>query len=291
MPIVLDRELVERLRALSRRHGVTLFMTLMAGLQTLLARYLRPDERDIVVGFLVAGRTRRGLDGVVGFFVNPLLLRTDLSDNPSFHELLARVREAALAADAHQELPFAKLVAALNPQRTLSYMPLFQVMLALQEDIAEPVLAGLKVSAVPLHTATAKFDLNLALSATGEGELMGFVEYATDLFDPPTVERLVGHLRLLLEAAVRNPDDRVEQMPMLTESERRQLLIEWNSTSLDTPVKCIHQMVEAQVDRTPDSVAVVFGERMLTYRELDARANRLRGTCESSVSAPIVWSP
>ena len=273
IPIRFDREFTERLRALSRRCGCTLFMTLMAGLQTLIARYLRPEERDVVVGFPVAGRARRETEGIVGFFVNTLVLRSDLSDNPTFRELLSRVRRTALAAYAHQELPFERLVAVLKPERTLSYAPVFQVVLALHEEVPDIPLSGLEVSIVPLHSGTAKFDLSVALDSTSEGGLTGLVEYATDLFDQRTVERMVGHLRQLLEAAAQEPDQRVEQMPLLTESERHQLLFEWNDTHVDYPQeKTVVQAFEEQVARTPDAPALTFRDKTWKYRELDQKA-------------------
>jgi amino acid adenylation domain-containing protein len=289
IPFRYDREFVERLRALSRRYGCTLFMTLMAGLQVLLARYLRPEERDVVVGFPIAGRTRRETEGIVGFFVNTLVVRTDLSDNPTFHVLLSRVRHAAVTAYAHQDLPFERLVAALNPERSLSHAPVFQVVLALHEDVPEVPLSGLDASIISLHSGTAKFDLSVQLDSDSEGGLTGLVEYATDLFDQCTVERMVGHFRKLLEAAAQEPDQRVEQIPLITESERHQLLVEWNDTHMDYPRdKTLSQLFEEQVARAPEAVALVYEGQSLTYGELNVRANRLANYLQQQGVGPDV---
>ena len=271
---VLRKTLHEALKALSQREGVTLFMTLLAAFQTLLHRYTGQD--DIIVGSATANRNRLEIEGLIGFFVNTLVLRTDLSGNPTFRELLKRVREVALGAYAHQDLPFDKLVEELQVPRDLSYNPLFQVMFVLQNAPMEPLqLSGLTLSPLEAETDTAKFDLTLELTEGPEG-LTSSIEYNTDLFDSDTIERMVGHFQTLLQGIVANPDARLSELPLLTEPERHQLLVEWNATQTDYPRdKCIHELFEEQVERTPDAVALVFEDQRLTYRELNRRANQL----------------
>ncbi|MBG1265874.1 non-ribosomal peptide synthase/polyketide synthase, partial [Nostoc sp. WHI] len=270
----LSVELTGSLVKLSQEQGVTLFMTLLAVYDTLLYRYT--GQSDILVGTPIANRDRSEIEGLIGFFVNTLVMRTNLVDNPSFSELLGRVREVALSAYAHQNLPFEMLVEALQPERDLSYTPLFQVMFALQNaPMSQVELTGLSVSLLPIKSATAKFDLTLAMENTANG-LVGVWEYNTDLFDASTIERMTGHFVTLLEGIITNPKERISQLPMLTEVEQRQLLIEWNNTQADYPWdKCIHQLFEEQVARTPDAVAVVFENQQLTYHQLNSRANQL----------------
>jgi amino acid adenylation domain-containing protein len=276
----LSVELTTKLTKLSQQQGVTLFMTLLAAFDTLVYRYTGTE--DILVGTPIANRDRSEIEGLIGFFVNTLVMRTDLSGNPSFSQLLSRVRSMAMDAYAHQNLPFEMLVEALQPERELSHSPLFQVMFALQNaSISEVELTGLSVTSLPIETATAKFDLTLSMENTPEG-LMGVWEYSTDLFDKSTIERMMGHFVTLLEGIVANPTEQISTLPMLTESERQQLLVEWNDTLLDYPHdKCIHQLFSEQVERTPDAVAVVFENvqtrnfASLTYRQLNCRANQL----------------
>ena len=272
-PFTLSKEQTLALIALSQRLGVTLFMTLLAAFQTLLYRYT--GQTDICVGTAIANRTRAEIEGLIGFFVNTLVLRTDISGNPSFEELLYRVREVALGAYAHQDLPFEKLVEQLQPARDLSHTPLCQVMLVLDEPMPQIEMAGLTVSLLAVETATAKFDLTLALENTATG-LIGNWEYNTDLFDASTIARMARHFQTLLERIVANPEQRVSELPLLEERERHQLLVEWNNTTKEYPIdKCIHQLFEEQVTRSPDAIAVVFEDKQLTYRELNQRANCL----------------
>jgi amino acid adenylation domain-containing protein len=270
----LSKELSAELTALSRRAGVTLFMTLLAAFVTLLYRLLGQD--DIVVGTPVAGRNRREIEGLIGFFVNTLVLRTDLGDNPSFEDVLSRVREVALQAYTHQDLPFEQLVEALQPTRDLSYTPLFQVMFALDEKSVPSVeLPELTVSSYAVEIGTVKFDLNLSMENTVDG-LVGVWGYNVDLFDETTIARMTGHFQTLVEGIVANPQQRVSQLPILTERERHQLLVKWNNTQTEHPIdKCIHLLFEEQVELTPDAIAVVFEDKQLTYRELNQRANQL----------------
>ncbi|MFT3774599.1 MAG: amino acid adenylation domain-containing protein [Minicystis sp.] len=272
--VALSRELSAKLEALSRREGATTFMTLLAAFQTLLHRYT--GQEDIVVGSPIANRTRGEVEGLIGFFVNTLALRTDLSGAPSFRELLGRVREVTLGAYAHQHLPFDALVAELAPSRDASRSPLFQVLFSLQNaPMPALTLPGLTLRASPLESDTAKFDLSLLLSETAEG-IRGALEYNTDLFDAATSARMVEHLHMLLEGIVADPDRRVPELPLLTAADRHRLLVEWNDTAAAYPEDaCVHTLFEAQVERTPDAAAVAFGDRRLTYRELDARADQL----------------
>ena len=270
----LSGELTQELKKLSRQEGATLFMTLLAAFQTLLSRY--SGQEDICIGSPIANRKYVEIEGLIGFFVNTLVLRSDLSGKPTFRELLSKVKWAALQSYAHQDLPFEKLVEELQPERNLGMSPLFQVMLALQNyprnDFAAP---GLAVSPMELRHNTAKFDLSLVLTETADG-FEGRLEYSTDLFDPTTVTRMIFHFQTLLEGIVANPDQLISELPILTEPERHLLLLEWNDTKRDYPTdKCIHQLLEEQVERKPEAVAVVFEGQKLTYREMNNRANQL----------------
>ncbi len=274
LPFKLSKELADELRALSRREGVTLYMTLLAGLQTLLARYTR--QEDISTGTPIANRRRGELENLIGFFVNTLVLRTDLSGNPTFHELVQRVKETALGAYAHQDVPFEMLVEVLQPERSMSYTPLFQVLFVLQNAPQEKLeLPGLTVELLDIDSGTAKFDLMLSLEESENG-LEGVCEYSTDLFDEGTIRRLLKHFETLLEGAVNNPDEHVSQLPLLPQAERRQLLDEWNATAERYPRDlCVHELFAQQAENTPDAVAVIFEGTHLDYRELNERANKL----------------
>ena len=271
---VLSKPLSAELRSLSNQHGVTLFMTLFAAYQTLLHRY--SGQNDIVIGSPVAGRNRSELESLIGFFLNMVVLRADLSGNPTFRELLVRVREICLEAYAHQDLPFERLVEELRPKRDLSYNPFFQVTFAIQHGPSFQLdLPGLTAMDVDVDPGTARFDLNLVMKEEESG-LQGYIDYNTDLFDASTIERMNEHFQGLLAGIVADPNEPIDNLPLLTERERHQLLVEWNDTDRDYPrEKCIHQLCEAQVERTPEAVAVVFEERQLTYRELNRRANQL----------------
>jgi amino acid adenylation domain-containing protein len=269
---VLSKALSERVKGLSKRHRVTLFTTLLAAFQALLHRYT--GQNDIVIGSPVAGRNQSETESLIGFFLNMLVLRADLSGNPTFEELLNRVREVCLEAYSHQDLPFEKLVEELQPDRDLSRTPLFQVMFAFQNTPRPALeLASLTVGDFEVP-GIARYDLHLFMEE--QNELRGWVDYNTDLFNATTITRMLGHFQALLEGIVAHPEQRLSDLLILTEAERQQLLVEWNDTKRDYPTdKCIHQMFEAQVERTPDAVAVVCEDRQLTYRELDCRANQL----------------
>jgi len=270
----LSTELTEALKALSQKEDATLFMTLLAAFKTWLHRYT--GQEDILVGSPIANRNWAEVEGLIGFFVNTLVLRTNLSGNPSFRELLGQVREVALGAYAHQDMPFEYLVEKLQLERNLSQNPLFQVMFVLQNaSIEEFKLPGLSLSFLKPENRTAKFDLSLWMQETDSG-VTGEFEYNTDLFDAGTIDRMVEHFRILLEGIVVSPGKRIEDLPLLSATEQYQLLIEWNDTQAEYPKdKCIHQLFEAQVERSPDAIAVVFEDQQLTYRELNARANRI----------------
>jgi amino acid adenylation domain-containing protein len=271
---MLPRELAESLKTLSRKEGVTLFMTLLAAFQVLLHRYTGKD--DIPVGTPIANRSRVEIEGLIGFFVNTLVLRTDLSGGPGFRELLARVRETALGAYDHQDLPFEKLVEDMHPARDLSRPPLFQVMFQLRNVPNKPLrFPGLEVRDFDVPLRTAKFDLSVDITEEEDGLLCLF-EFNTDLFEEGTIRRMMGHFRTLLEAVANDPDRKISVLPLLTDAERARLLVEWNDTRADFPRdRCVHQLFEDQVERTPDAPAVRFEGSVLTYRELNARANRL----------------
>jgi len=284
---VLPQELNSELTALSKRMGITLFMALLAAFQTLLYRLSGQD--DIVVGTPVAGRNRQEIAGLIGFFVNTLVLRTDLSEEPTFEQLLGRVRKVAIGAYEHQDLPFEQLVEVLQPERSLSYTPLFQVMFSLDDALAPSVeLPELSVSSHPVEIGTAKFDLGLSMENTASG-LIGVWEYNTDLFDETTIARMAGNFQTLLGGIVANPKQSISELPLLTEQERHQLLVEWNNTGAEYPQdKCIHELFEAQVERSPDAVAVVFEGEQLTYRELNVKANQLANYLRSLGVGPEV---
>ena len=272
--LLMPRELSLGLQALSRGEGATLFMVLLAAFQALLGRYSGQD--DIVVGSPIAGRTRTETEGLIGFFVNTLALRTDLSGDPTFRELLGRVRETAFGAYDHQELPFERLVEELRPERSLSHSALFQVMFTLQNAPATlPAFPGLEVSAVALERGISRFDLMLYLRDE-PGGLHALVEYNTGLFDQGTIVRMLGHFQTLLRSVVGDPDRRLSRLAVLTETERHHALVQWNATAVELPAGATaHGLFEAQAARTPDAVAATFEHEDLSYRELNRRAERL----------------
>ncbi|MFN6485611.1 amino acid adenylation domain-containing protein [Nostoc sp. DedQUE02] len=270
----LSIELTNKLSKLSQEQGVTLFMTLLAAFDTLLYRYT--GQEDILVGSPIANRDRSEIEGLIGFFVNTLVMRTDLAGNPTFSELLSRVRDMAMQAYSHQHLPFEMLVEALQPERDLSYSPLFQVMFVLQNAPTSGLeLTGLNVNSFFIKGTTSRFDLTLIMQNSPTG-LVGLWEYNTDLFDTSTIDRMTSHFVTLLEVITANPEQRISQLPLLTQPEQQQLLVEWNDTFVDYPLhKSIHQLFEEQVELTPDAVAVEFGNQQLTYSQLNYRANQL----------------
>ncbi|MDQ1388676.1 MAG: hypothetical protein QOF56_2130, partial [Acidobacteriaceae bacterium] len=285
----LSVELTNKLKNLGQTHNATLYTTLLAAFQVLLHRYSAQDV--ILVGSPTAGRSRAGLSEVVGYFVNPLVLRADLSTNPTFNLFLDQVRETVLAALEHQEFPFALLVDRLQPERDPSRSPLFQVMFVLQkahrindeglsafalnESGARIKLGELDLESVALEQRVAQFDLTLTMAEV-ERDLRGSFEYNADLFDAATIRRMSGHFLALLESIVADAEQRLSQLPLLTEGEHRKLLVEWNQTAKEYPQElCIHEVVEQQAERAPDTVAVIFEKEQLSYGELNRRANQL----------------
>ena len=272
--VTLSGTLSEALNALSRREGTSLFMTLLSAFKVLLFRHTGLE--DIIVGIPIANRTRVEIEALVGLFINTLVMRTDVSGNPTFRDVLGRVRKVALGAYAHQDLPFGKLVEELQPERDLSFNPLFQVMFVFQ-NTPKRALAFTGIEAIPLKISTdsSMFDLTLYLVEGPEG-LSARFEYNTDLFANDTIERMASHFLKLLEGIVVDPESRISDLPILLAAEQHRILVEWNHTQADYPKdSCIHGLFEAQAARTPDAVAVVFGNQRLTYRELNSRANQL----------------
>jgi amino acid adenylation domain-containing protein len=283
----LPKDLSQALLALSQQENVTLFMTLLAAFQTLLHRYT--GQTDIAVGSPIANRNRRELEELIGFFANSLILRTDLSGNPTFRELLLRVRQVAVGAYEHQDLPFEKLVEDLHPERQGSRNPLFQAVFALQNAPMEQLeLPGLTLSPFKLETTTTRFDLELYLWECGENfrnlwgdswqqseGLRGVLVYSTDLFEPNAIARMLQHFQTLLAGAVANPDTHLADLPLLSPAEQYQLLVEWNQTKRNYPECLCHQLFEDWAAQNPDAVAVQFGGRQFTYQQLNSGSNQL----------------
>ena len=269
----LPEELGNSLKDLSQREGTTLFMTLLAVFQTLMYRYTK--QEDVVVGSPVAGRSMFETENLIGAFVNTLVFRGNASGNPSFRDFLARVRETVLGAFSHQDLPFEKLVEELNPERTIDRSPLFQVMFAMQTPEPKLAVEGLKLAPLKLQNASSKFDLSLEVEAE-KNELRVSLEYNRDLFARATIERMLEHFQNLLAAIVADPAQHIAELPLLSDTERHRLLIEWNDTRVGFPEDiCLHQLFEAQVVRTPDAIVAEFQGERLTYRDLNNRANQL----------------
>ncbi|MEH2238479.1 non-ribosomal peptide synthetase [Nostoc sp.] len=284
----LPKKLTDALEKLSQQEGVTFFMTLLAAFKTLLFRYTH--QEDIAVGSPIANRNRSEIEGLIGFFVNSLVLRSNLSGNPTFRELLDRVREVTLGAYNQQDLPFDKLVEELHPERNLSHHPLFQVVFSFQNSPMSALeLPGLVPSFINIDLKKTRFDLELHLwkcsddfrSLWGanweysEG-VRGVIIYNTDVFEEATINRMLEHFKTLLLSIVTNPEQRIANLPLLSEVERHQVLVEWNNTKGNYPNdKCIHHLFEKQVQHQPDSIALVFGDEQLTYQELNNRSNKL----------------
>ena len=274
VPIELNESLTRRLESLAQSQQVTLQMLLLAAYEVLLYRY--SHQEDFAVGIPFAGRNDTQLENLIGFFVSTLVIRADLTGEPTFQELLSRVRQKSLAAYDHQELPFQVLLADLQPERHLSRPPLFQVMFQLlTQDTSGLNLQGLEVIEEYYSTERVKFDLEMHLSPH-QGRIEGDLAYSSDLFDPSTIERMAAQYVRLLESIVAQPNQKIGQFSILTDQERDRLLIEFNDTACEYPRElCVHELFEQQVERTPDAVAVVFEDRQLSYSELNARSNRL----------------
>jgi len=282
----LSRNLSDKLRQLSQREGVTLYMTVLAAFQMLLSSY--SGQEDILVGSPIANRDRAELEGLIGFLVNTLVLRTDLSGNPTFTQLLTRVREVVLGAFEHRDLPFEKIVSELRPERTLTRSPIFQVMFGQQSAPSWPVnLRGLTMKSLEIDTGATKFDLTLFL-IEDDGELQLRFEYNTDLFDSQTIARMLDHFQTLLEGIVANPDQRLSALPLLRDSERKALLSGWNTATSNCRDCSIHDLIQEQAERSPQATAVVFENRALTYAELNDRANQVAHALRrANVSADV----
>jgi amino acid adenylation domain-containing protein/non-ribosomal peptide synthase protein (TIGR01720 family) len=270
---VISPELTNALKTLTQQENCTLFMILLAAFKVLLYRYTAAE--DIVVGSPIANRNRTEIEALIGFFVNTLVLRTNVADNPSFLELLARVKDCTLSAYANQDLPFDLIVESVKSDRHLSHTPLFQVMFVLQNAPQSNMeLPGLTWESLAIEATTTKFDLTLLIEET-ETELKACWEYSTDLFNPETISRWSEHFQTLLSGLVANPQQPITQLPLLTLKEQ-QLLVEWNATQADYSLdKCIHQLFTEQAIKTPNAVAVIFGDSQLNYQELNSKANQL----------------
>ncbi|HEX4494597.1 MAG TPA: amino acid adenylation domain-containing protein [Thermoanaerobaculia bacterium] len=269
----LSAELTAALSALGRERSSSLFMVLLTGFDALISRYTGLE--DLVVGTPIAGRTRAVLEKLIGFFVNTLVLRTDLSGDPTVSEILARVRETAVGAYSHQDLPFEHLVEKLQPQRDLSRNPLFQLMFnLLGAPPARDEAQGLTLTRLESSGGTSLFDLQVYLTDTGKGVAASW-EYSTDLFDASTMARLARHFTTLLEGMAARPEARLSALPLLGAEERDQVVVAWNATGRLVPAGCVHEWIADQAARSPEAVAVVFGGEPLTYRDLDRRANGL----------------
>ena len=253
--LALDRDLTNGIKALSKRRRTTLYMTMLAGWMALLARL--SGQTDVVIGTPVANRGRLEIEGLIGFFVNTLALRLDISGSPTVGELLTRVKVQALDAQQHQDIPFEQVMEVVQPMRSLSHSPIFQVMFSWQDiPKGEFVLPGVEVRLRPWSRIVAKFDLRLSLYQAGE-EIVGGLEYATALFERPTIERYLGYFRTLLTAMVSDETQVVDRLPILPERERDQVLYGWNATAVDYPRdKCVHELFEEQVRKTPEATAV-----------------------------------
>jgi len=281
----LSPSLSSQLRRLCHQESVTLFMLLLACLQTLLWRY--SGQTDLLIGTPIANRTRTEFEPLIGFFVNTLVLRTNVADDPSFRQLLQRVREMTLQAYAHQDLPFEKLVEDLQPERHLSYTPLFQVMLLLEQKNEEPMLAGSRLQSKAIETDTAMFDLLVAVQEKNQDVDVAF-NYRTDLFEPETIAQIALHFQMLLHAVVQQPDQPISCLTLLSSEEQSLLLRLSQPQEYPYPLAPLHLLFEQQVDRTPEAVALCFEQEHLTYQHLENCANRLAATLRHHGVAPDV---
>ncbi len=283
LPSSLRNELI----GLSRENGVTLFMTLLAAFQTLLYRY--SGQKQICTGTPIANRNRMEIENIMGFFVNTLVLDSDFSSDPTFLELLLQVKEKALGAYAHQDVPFEKVVEALQPGRDLSYTPLFQVMFALQNIPKLSQKAGkMEIQVLPFHNNTAKFDLTLFMEDTQEG-LAGIWEYNTDLWEQSTLEKMTKHFQTLLESIVQNPGMKTSRLCLLNTQEKHTILYDMNRTQRQYPQgECIHDLVLRQMQKTPHATAIVWGEKRVSYEELDRLSRNLAHHLQSLGVGPEI---
>ena len=286
-PFKLSEKLTEQLKELAQTEGATLYMTLLAAFQVLLYRYT--GQEDILVGSPTSGRSKAEFASIVGYFINSVVTRADLSGNLSFRDFLSQVRQTVLGALDHQDYPFALLVEKLQVERDSSRAPLFQAGFVLQkflesQDLQKVLLSskktlmnwgGLEVEPFVLEQYESQYDLFLEMLEE-DSSLVGLLKYNADLFDQQTIARMASHFQNLLEGIVNDPQQRVTALPLITEVEREQILVEWNNTKTDYPNdKCIHQLFEEQVEKNPDAVAVVFEQQKLTYSQLNSKSNQL----------------
>lgn len=270
----IDRDLSQQIKTFSQQSGATLFHTLLAAFVVLMFRYSGQD--DICIGSPIANRNRREIELLIGFFVNTLVLRNQIEGNPSFSEFLSQVRQVATSAYTHQDVPFEQVVEVLQPERSLSYNPLFQVVFVLENFLLDTLeLPDVTLTPRFVERRTSQFDLTLAVWETKAG-LIGSWEYNSDLFEPDTIARMTSHFQTLLAAIIANPNQPIGELPLLNQQERHQLLVEWNDTYTPYPKsKCIHELFEEQVEKTPNAIAVVYEDESLTYQQLNDRANQL----------------
>ncbi|WP_413468961.1 condensation domain-containing protein, partial [Pseudomonas sp. FME51] len=288
LSIELNGELAQSLKQLAQQQGVTLFMLLLASFQTLLHRY--SGQNDIRVGVPIANRNRVETERLIGFFVNTQVLKAEFDLHTTFSGLLKQVQQAVVGAQGHQDLPFEQLVEALQPERSLSHSPLFQVMFnhqaVMHSDIQQ--LPGLQVEGLSREKHTAQFDLTLDTFEHSEG-IGASLTYAKTLFGVDTVTRLASHWLKLLQAIVQRPGQRISELPLLNKKEQQQVIYDWNHNEASYPSdQCIHQLIEAQAEKTPDAVAVVFGTQELNYQQLNQRSNQLAHKLRELGVAPDV---
>jgi amino acid adenylation domain-containing protein len=273
-PVSLSKNLADALKALSRQEGATLFMTLLTGFAALLHRY--SGRADVAIGTVSSGRKRSELEGLLGYFMNPLVLQNDLAGDPTFRELLRRTRNVTLDALSNDDAPFTQVVNEVRPNRSLSFNPLFQVLLTLEPPLPQAQDGwSVALTQSEVDTEISKFDLCLELDDRPSG-IVGRFKYSTDLFEPETVARMANHITMLMESACANPDQRISALPILSAQERQQLCVEWNSTSAAFPAHLrLHDLFADQVKQAPDADAVVDGVGQLTYADLDRKSNQL----------------
>jgi amino acid adenylation domain-containing protein len=266
--------MLESFKALSRSEGTTMFMTMLAAFGTLLYRW--SGQEDMLIGTPVSGRSRTELEPLIGYFSNSVVLRLALHGDPTFRELVQRIKDMSLAAYSHQDLPFEKLVVELQPDRDLSYSPMYQVMFSVgeQKDLGLD-LPGLDISPIIIDRKIAKFDMTLGMTEFHK-DLMCNIEYCSALFEPSTMARLANHFQNLLQGIMRNPDQRLSELPLLSQSERREMVFQWNAVQRDYPRDIfVHDLFEQHASRTPDATAVVYEDKRLSYRELNEQSNQL----------------
>ncbi|MGH9830873.1 MAG: condensation domain-containing protein, partial [Blastocatellia bacterium] len=272
----MESDLAYEIKALGQRLGVTLFMTLLAAFEVLLYRY--SGQKDILVGTPIAGRNRKEVEGLIGIFVNTLVTRTDMSGDPTFRDLLDRVKEDALGAYANQDLPFEHLVEELQPERDLSRSPLFQVLFVLQNAPVPSLRMGdVKLTPMVIESESSKFDMTLAVMEQKDDTLSGWLEYNASLFDDPMISQMAVHYKNILKIVAGNPDKHLSDIQMLTEPEVRRLCFEWNDTYLDQPARRLHDRFQEQARQTGDAIAVLFGMHHISYSKMNQRANQLAG--------------